>query len=93
MPVEAKKQQVPQGEDRRGAVRRQKILRAAVEAFADKGFDAASTRDIARRAGIEQGLLTYHFPSKRALWCSAADAIFNDLAAHIVHHHQPANGA
>ena len=83
MPVEAKKQQVPPGEAGRGAVRRQKILRAAVEAFADKGFDAASTRDIARRAGIEQGLLTYHFPSKRALWCSAADAIFNDLAAHI----------
>lgn len=83
MPVETNKRQGAQGEDRRGAARRTKILRAAIEAFADKGFEAASTRDIARRAGIEQGLLTYHFPNKRALWCAAADAIFDDLASHI----------
>ena len=82
MPVEAKKQR-PQTEDRRGTARRAKILGAAIEAFSEKGFDAASTRDIARRAGIEQGLLTYHFPNKRALWCAAADAIFDDLAKHI----------
>jgi len=83
MPVKAKMQQEPQGQDRRGAARRAKIVGAAIEAFSDKGFDAASTRAIARRAGIEQGLLTYHFPNKRALWFAAADAIFDDLARHI----------
>jgi TetR/AcrR family transcriptional regulator len=71
------------GEDRRGTARRQAIVQAAVSVFADNGFEASSTREIARRAGIEQGLLTYHFPSKQALWYEAADAIFNDLTQHI----------
>jgi len=48
-------------------------------AFADRGFDAASTREIARRAGVEQGLLTYHFPNKDALWRAAADRVFGTL--------------
>ncbi len=73
----------PSREPGRGAARREKILRAAIDAFAEKGFDAASTRDIARRSKIEQGLLTYHFPNKLALWRAAADKIFGDLANHI----------
>jgi len=58
---------------------RSRIVEAAVEAFADRGFDAASTRDIARRAGVEQGLLTYHFRNKDALWRAAADRVFSTL--------------
>jgi len=78
-----RKRQARADEDRRGAARREAIVRAAVEVFARKGFDASSTREIARFAGIEQGLLTYHFPSKQVLWCAAADAIFSDLTGHI----------
>ncbi len=66
----ARKTRVPRGEAR------ERIVRAAVEAFAEKGFEAASTRDIAQRAGTDQGLLTYHFPSKDALWRAAADRVF-----------------
>jgi AcrR family transcriptional regulator len=58
---------------------RERILEAAVEAFAEKGFLGASTRDIARRAGTNQGLITYHFRSKDALWRAAADHIFDGL--------------
>jgi TetR/AcrR family transcriptional regulator len=58
---------------------REKILSAAVETFAEKGFEAASTREIALRAGTDQGLLTYHFPSKDQLWRAAADQIFGVL--------------
>ena len=60
---------------------RRRIVEAAVKAFADKGFDAASTREIARAAGVEQGLLTYHFPTKDALWRAAADRVFAVLRA------------
>jgi AcrR family transcriptional regulator len=42
---------------------RERIVEAALEAFAEKGFHGASTRDIALRAGTHQGLITYHFPS------------------------------
>ena len=67
----------------RGAARRRVIVDAGIAAFAEHGFDATSTREIARRAGIEQGLLTYHFPSKQALWYASADQIFSALTAYI----------
>lgn len=58
---------------------RERIVAAAIQAFAEKGYEAASTRDIARRARTDQGLLTYHFPSKDQLWRAAADWIFGIL--------------
>jgi len=59
---------------------RERIVEAALEAFAEKGFHGASTRDIAERAGTNQGLITYHFRSKDELWRAAADRIFALLA-------------
>jgi AcrR family transcriptional regulator len=59
---------------------RERIVEAALEAFAEKGFGGASTRDIAQRAGTNQGLITYHFRSKDQLWRAAADRIFGMLA-------------
>ncbi|MCE2842935.1 MAG: TetR/AcrR family transcriptional regulator [Novosphingobium sp.] len=47
---------------------RDRILAAALSAFSERGFDGASTRDIAAAAGVAQGLLTYHYESKQALW-------------------------
>jgi AcrR family transcriptional regulator len=58
---------------------KERIVAAALEAFAEKGFEAASTRDIAQRAGTDQGLVTYHFPSKDQLWRAAADRLFGLL--------------
>jgi len=62
-----------------GDATRARIVRAAVKAFAQRGFEAASTREIAQAAGVEQGLLTYHFPNKDELWRAAADRIFTVL--------------
>ncbi len=58
---------------------RERIIDAAVQEFADHGFEAAGTRAIATRAGVTQGLVTYHFPSKDELWRAAADRIFGRL--------------
>jgi TetR/AcrR family transcriptional regulator len=58
---------------------RERIVAAAVKAFAEKGFLGASTRDIARRARTNQGLITYHFRSKDALWRAAVARIFEML--------------
>jgi AcrR family transcriptional regulator len=58
----------------------ERILEAALAAFAARGFDGASTREIAAAAGVPQGLVTYHFESKQALWEAAVDAVFRDLA-------------
>jgi TetR/AcrR family transcriptional regulator len=66
----------------RGIDTRERIVAAAVSAFADLGFDGATTRDIAERAGVNQGLITYHFAGKLALWQAAMDDVFGRLRAH-----------
>ena len=58
---------------------RQRIVDAAIEAFSELGFEGASTRNIAGRAGTNQGLVTYYFKSKEALWRAATDHLFNEL--------------
>ena len=61
-------------DDPRGTAAR--ILDAAEEVFAQDGFGAASTREIARRAHVPFGALHYHWGSKRELW----EAVFKRLA-------------
>src|SRR5829696_2942799 len=47
--------------------RREQILRTALKLFAAQGFDATSTRQIAKEAGIAEGLIFHYFPTKGSL--------------------------
>jgi TetR/AcrR family transcriptional regulator len=58
---------------------RRRIVAAAVEVFGDLGFEGGSTRAVAARAGVKQGLVTYHFPTKVRLWQAAADEVFGTV--------------
>jgi AcrR family transcriptional regulator len=40
------------------------ILRAAIEVMGEDGYEGASIRDMAARAGVSVAALYYHFPSK-----------------------------
>ncbi|MER6029940.1 TetR family transcriptional regulator [Streptomyces sp. NPDC001851] len=51
--------------DARGT--RTRILHAAGAVFAERGYEAATVRDIAGRAGVNQALIFRYFGSKRAL--------------------------
>ncbi len=51
--------------------RRRSILAAAVETFAERGFAAARTRDIARAAGIAEGTIYLYFEGKDDLLLTA----------------------
>jgi AcrR family transcriptional regulator len=55
---------------------RERLVDAALQEFAAHGFDGATTREIARRAGVALAALPYHFTTKEALWRAAADRIF-----------------
>jgi AcrR family transcriptional regulator len=44
-----------------------KILDAALELFRESGFDAATMRDIAEKAGVATGAAYYYYPSKDAI--------------------------
>ena len=43
------------------------ILRAAIEVMGEDGYEGASIRDMAARAGVSVAALYYHFPSKHDL--------------------------
>jgi AcrR family transcriptional regulator len=45
----------------------ERLLGAAVEAFADKGFHGTTTRDIAARVGLSPAAVYVHFASKESL--------------------------
>lgn len=57
------------------------LLVAAAAEFAAHGFDGASTRGIAERAGAHQPQINYHFASKEQLWRATVDRLFAVLAA------------
>lgn len=44
-----------------------RMLSAAIDAFAERGFHATTTRDIAARANLSPAALYVHYPSKAAL--------------------------
>ncbi|MFF2807360.1 TetR family transcriptional regulator [Streptomyces sp. NPDC058000] len=57
------------GEHRRDAQgTRRLLLDAASELFAERGYERATVRDIAARAGVNQALLFRYFGSKKALF-------------------------
>ncbi|MDB6084012.1 MAG: hypothetical protein JWN43_1893 [Gammaproteobacteria bacterium] len=66
-------------EQARSIVTRRAILDAALDEFAEKGFEGASTRNIADRVGIDHTLITYHFRNKEALWKAVAENSFESI--------------
>lgn len=53
--------------------RREQIIDAAMQIFAEKGFARATNRDIAEKAGITTGLIYYYFKSKEDLLKAALE--------------------
>jgi AcrR family transcriptional regulator len=53
---------------RAGVRTRLRILRAAEQVIADRGFDGASLREVTSLAGVDLGLVNYHFGSKERLY-------------------------
>jgi AcrR family transcriptional regulator len=51
---------------------RERILQAAVKVLAEQGFEATSTKEVARAASVAGGLVHYYFPSKEDLLMAVA---------------------
>jgi AcrR family transcriptional regulator len=58
---------------------RQALVRAALRLFADKGFDGASTREIAAEANANIGSIAYHFGGKDQLYQACAEHIVETM--------------
>lgn len=56
------------------------LIRAAFQLFAEKGFAATSTREIAAEAGTNIASIPYHFGSKAGLRMACAETIVDRLS-------------
>ena len=66
-----------------GEFRRDKyILAVAARLFRERGYDATTLRDIARRTAIPVGSLHYHFPAKDELFA----VVYEELIARVTRH-------
>ena len=63
--------------------RREHILRAAMEVFAERGYQEASMAEIARAAGITAAVIYDHFPSKAALQITLLERQTDELLAFV----------
>ena len=66
----------PRGEETRG-----RILEAALDLFAASGFDGASTRTIAERAGVNLPAIQYYFGSKEGLYRAVVEQFSQQMQA------------
>ncbi len=57
---------------------KKKILRAAVEEFAMKGYNCTTVRDICRCARVNVASVNYHFKSKESLYREMFEFLFSE---------------
>ena len=62
-------------QEERSAEMRQRLMDAAIDLLAERGYEQVSTTMIARRAGVSNGALTHHFPTKAELMGAAFEAL------------------
>lgn len=55
---------------------KRKILAAAGEVFAQKGYDAATMQDITEKCGLSKGAIYHHFKSKEEIMLALGEQLF-----------------
>jgi AcrR family transcriptional regulator len=61
---------MPNGVRLTAEARKEAIVEAVRDVFAEKGFDGTTTRELAKAAGVSEALLYKHFPSKESLYAA-----------------------
>lgn len=64
---------------RTSKISRERILDASLVEFAKHGYEGATTASVARRIGVTQPLIHYHFGTKEALWRAAVEMAFAQM--------------
>ena len=60
-------------------VRREEIVQATIRCLARDGYSGLRMKEVARAAGVSQGILHYYFESKRAILLAALHKVLDDL--------------
>ncbi|CAG9185443.1 CerR family C-terminal domain-containing protein [Cupriavidus pampae] len=72
-----------EGGYQRGEETRARIIEAALELFGTHGFEGASTRDIARQAGVNAPALQYYFDNKEGVYLACIQFIVDRVWARL----------
>ena len=59
--------------------RREQLLGCAIDAIVERGFQGMSVGEVARRAGVSKGVVTYHFAARDDLIYEAVAQIFDSI--------------
>ena len=59
-------------------------MEAALEAFAEHGYDAMSVRELTRRLGVSHNLVHHYFGSKSDLWYAAVENSLGESTTEIL---------
>jgi len=76
-----------------GVATRDRILQAALEVFAQKGYHRALVDDIVRTSQTSKGAVYHHFPNKEALFLALVDELAGRLATAVATAIGSAHGA
>ena len=68
----------------RPEVRREKLVEAATEVFAERGYEGARVEQIADAADVSPGLLYRHFEGKQELYTEILQLANRELMAHLM---------
>src|SRR5947208_1285661 len=60
-------------------VRRRALVEAATAVFAEKGYDCATTREVAERSGSSEGLIHRYFGGKHGLLLAILETKADDV--------------
>jgi AcrR family transcriptional regulator len=66
----------------RGDAARARLIEAAIKAFGLLGFEGASTRAVAKAAGVNLQAISYYFGGKDGLYLAVADHILERVTAY-----------
>ena len=61
--------------------KKRRVVAAAIEALAELGYAAATTSEIARRAGVAEATIFRHFESKKDMLLRIVRAVSDDRLA------------
>jgi TetR/AcrR family transcriptional regulator len=73
----------PGGRGRDAQATRDRLLTAATQLFAARGFDGVSVEQIAQRAGVTKALINYHFGGKHKLYLTIMTSTFSEIVERV----------